>query len=221
MELYAEYDYLFKILVVGAIEGKKELMERLTGDTVELPAHCDRMAYDFKNTTVEAYGKTVKLQVWNSPGQARFRTITSSHFRGPHGFIVVYDVADEKSFKNTQIDLSEIDRYACANVNKMLVGNFRKETERAVDYNTALEMAERADIPFAEISETSDPEDVLNSLACDILQRLMFPNGKPSPAKSAKSVVQIQENEEHEQTVVHERTEENKSQRARYKCLIQ
>jgi GTPase SAR1 family protein len=39
------------------------------------------------------------------------------------GIIVVYDVTDMESYNNVKQWLNEIDRYACENVNKLLVGN--------------------------------------------------------------------------------------------------
>ena len=35
----------------------------------------------------------------------------------------VYDITDRESFDNVKQWLNEIDRYACENVNKLLVGN--------------------------------------------------------------------------------------------------
>ena len=60
---------------------------------------------------------------WDTAGQERFRTITSSYYRGAHGIIIVYDITDRESFDNVKQWLNEIDRYACENVNKLLVGN--------------------------------------------------------------------------------------------------
>lgn len=75
---------------------------------------------------------------WDTAGQERFRTITSSYYRGAHGIIVVYDCSDAESFNNLKQWLEEIDRYACENVNKLLVGNkCDLTTKKVVDYETA------------------------------------------------------------------------------------
>lgn len=75
---------------------------------------------------------------WDTAGQERFRTITSSYYRGAHGIIIVYDCTDLESFNNLKQWLEEIDRYACENVNKLLVGNKCDQvTRKVVDYTTA------------------------------------------------------------------------------------
>jgi Ras-related protein Rab-1A len=49
--------------------------------------------------------------------------------------------------------LNEIDRYACENVNKLLVGNkCDLVSKKAVEYETAKEFADKLDIPFLETS---------------------------------------------------------------------
>ena len=78
----------------------------------------------------------MKLQ--DTAGQERFRTITSSYYRGAHGIIVVYDCTDQESFNNVKQWLEEIERYACENVNKLLVGNkCDLTTKKVVDTTTA------------------------------------------------------------------------------------
>lgn len=50
----------------------------------------------------------------------------------------MYDVTDQESFNNVKQWLSEIDRYASDNVNKILVGNKSDLTaNRVVSYETA------------------------------------------------------------------------------------
>ncbi|KDO85494.1 hypothetical protein CISIN_1g028801mg [Citrus sinensis] len=83
-----EYDYLFKLLLIGdSGVGKSCLLLRFADDSY-IESYISTIGVDFKIRTVEQDGKTIKLQIWDTAGQERFRTITSSYYRGAHGIIV-------------------------------------------------------------------------------------------------------------------------------------
>ncbi|XP_075771425.1 uncharacterized protein LOC102458629 isoform X2 [Pelodiscus sinensis] len=133
-----EYDYLFKLLLIGdSGVGKSCLLLRFADDNYT-DSYISTIGVDFKIRTIELEGKTIKLQIWDTAGQERFRTITSSYYRGAHGIIIVYDVTDQDSFSNMHLWLEEIGRYASENVNKLIVGNKNDLTcKKVVDYTTA------------------------------------------------------------------------------------
>jgi Ras-related protein Rab-1A len=135
-----------------------------------------------KIRTVELESKIVKLQIWDTAGQERFRTITSSYYRGAHGIIVVYDVTDQESFDNVRTWLSEIDRYANENVNKLLVGNKADMTaKKVVDTQTAQDFANELGIPFLETSakDSNNVEQAFMTMAEEIKNRLATGPAQP------------------------------------------
>ncbi|PWZ38033.1 GTP-binding protein YPTM1 [Zea mays] len=148
-----EFDYLFKLLLIGdSSVGKSCFLLRFADDSY-VDSYISTIGVDFKIRTVEVEGKTVKLQIWDTAGQERFRTITSSYYRGAHGIIIVYDITDMESFNNVKQWLDEIDRYANDSVRKLLVGNKCDLAEnRAVDTSVAQAYAEEVGIPFLETS---------------------------------------------------------------------
>ncbi|KAJ9553570.1 hypothetical protein OSB04_017615 [Centaurea solstitialis] len=75
------------------------------------------------NSYVDGYISTIGVDFWDTACQERFRTITSSCYRGAHGIIILYDVTEMESFNNVKQWLSEIDRYANELVCKLLVGH--------------------------------------------------------------------------------------------------
>jgi len=151
--MQAEYDYLFKLLLIGdSGVGKSCLLLRFADDTYT-ESYISTIGVDFKIRTIELESKTIKLQIWDTAGQERFRTITSSYYRGAHGIIVVYDTTDLESFNNVKQWLHEIDRYASENVNKLLVGNKSDLTsKREVSFDQAKEFADSLGIEFVETS---------------------------------------------------------------------
>ncbi|GJU67303.1 putative RNA-directed DNA polymerase [Tanacetum coccineum] len=176
-------DYLFKLLLIGdSGVGKSCLLLRFADDSY-LDSYISTIGVDFKIRTVEQDGKTIKLQIWDTAGQERFRTITSSYYRGAHGIIIVYDVTDQESFNNVKQWLSEIDRYASENVNKLLVGNKCDLTEsRAVSYDTAKEFADSIGIPFMETSakDATNVEQAFMAMSADIKNRMASQPGANS-----------------------------------------
>ncbi|XP_026684984.1 ras-related protein Rab-1A, partial [Diaphorina citri] len=131
-----------------------------------------------------------KITNWDTAGQERFRTITSSYYRGAHGIIVVYDCTDQETFNNLKQWLEEIDRYACDNVNKLLVGNKNDQTsKKAVDYQVAKEYADHLKIPFLETSAKNgaNVEQAFLTMATEIKKRVTK-DEKPSSESDAKKL---------------------------------
>merc|ERR1712217_554895 len=109
---------------------------------------------DFKVRTLSVHGKSVKLQIWDTSGQERFRAITNSYYRGAHGIIVVYDLTDRESFINVRdVWLPQIYKHAAVDANKLLVGNkCDLSSTRVVSNEEALELAESLGIQLIETS---------------------------------------------------------------------
>lgn len=117
-----EYDYLFKIVLVGDSGiGKSNLILRFAED-VFTESYISTIGVDFKIRTLEVEGKTCKLQIWDTAGQERFRTITSSYYRGAHAIIVAFDITSIESFLHLDYWLDEIEKYGNALRTVVVVG---------------------------------------------------------------------------------------------------
>merc|ERR1712154_590649 len=187
-----EYDYLFKLLLIGdSGVGKSCLLLRFADDTYT-DSYISTIGVDFKIRTVDLDTKTIKLQIWDTAGQERFRTITSSYYRGAHGIIIVYDITDKESFDNVRQWLFEIDRYASENVCKLLVGNKSDlANKRAVEYEAAKGFADELQIPFLETSakNATNVEQAFLTMAAQIKNKMQ---SQPAPAARKTNISEIQ-----------------------------
>ncbi|XP_060167598.1 ras-related protein RABD1 isoform X2 [Lycium barbarum] len=146
-----EYDYLFKLLLIGdSSVGKSCLLLRFADDSY-VDSYISTIGVDFKIRTVEQDGKTIKLQ------------------------IIVYDVTEMESFNNVKQWLNEIDRYANESVCKLLVGNKCDLVEnKVVDTQTGKALADELGIPFLETSakDSINVEQAFLTMAGEIKKKM-------------------------------------------------
>ena len=87
------YDQDFKVVLVGnSGVGKSSLLIRFVDDQFkgELLA---TIGVDFRFRTIEAEGKKVKLQIWDTAGQETFRTIISAYYKGADAIVILFDLS--------------------------------------------------------------------------------------------------------------------------------
>ena len=108
---------------------------------------------DFKTKDIIVNNKKVKLQLWDTAGHERFRTITTSYYRGAHGIAIVFDLTDRQSFEHVEKWLEEINKYAKENVMRFLIGNKSDLTDkRQVKYEEVRGLANKLNIYYVETS---------------------------------------------------------------------
>lgn len=67
--------------------------------------------------------KRIKLQLWDTAGTERFRSVSRSYYRGAAGAILVYDVANWRSFEQLRTFLDDARALASPNLTVILAGN--------------------------------------------------------------------------------------------------
>lgn len=170
----SNYDYLFKILLIGDSGVGKSCILCRFADDYYTEKFISTIGVDFKIKTIEYDNKIIKLQIWDTAGQERFHNITSSYYRGAHGIIIVFDLTDSESFENIKHWLNEIQKNAFEGVSKIIVGNKsdafeKKEVFGSRDYATSL------NIPYIETSaKNADNIDELFYQMTSLIKKRMI-----------------------------------------------
>ena len=130
-----------KVIIIGdSSVGKTCLLLRYTENEF-CALHMPTIGIDFKVKIVDVAKKRVKLQLWDSAGQERFRTITQSYYQNAMGIILAFDVTSESSFISVVTWMKQIKDHAKPDVSIVLVGNKADSDQRKISYNRGLELA--------------------------------------------------------------------------------
>ncbi|KAG6015558.1 hypothetical protein E4U43_005094 [Claviceps pusilla] len=126
-ELGSMYDYLAKIILLGPSgTGKSCLLHRFLKNEWRLLSS-QTIGVEFASKIIKVgtgtRRKRIKLQLWDTAGTERFRSVSRSYYRGAAGAVLVYDITSHASFRGLQPFLNDARALASPNLSLMLVGN--------------------------------------------------------------------------------------------------
>lgn len=106
----------------------------------------------------------VKLQIWNSSGQERFRSIVNSYYRNTRGVILVCDLTRKQTLIHLKNWINDYNRYGSFTLNQVggiIVGTKSDLTElREVKDSDLRELAEQYNLPFFTVSSKTDRDKI-------------------------------------------------------------
>lgn len=152
-----ETDFVFKVIIIGnAGTGKSSLLLRFCDNTFT-DNYYATIGVDFKIKTVNLENsKTVKLQIYDTAGQERFHTITSSYYHSADGIAIVYDITNRESFDAVSAWEADVEKMARPEACKILIAN---KTDlhgvRTVSQQEGQDLAKSLGVPFIETSAKS------------------------------------------------------------------
>jgi small GTP-binding protein len=144
-------DPLLKLLLIGESSvGKSCILLRYAENKFQ-ESFFTTVGIDFKVRQCVLSGRRVRLQVWDTAGQEKFRTITKAYYRGAHGILLVFDVSNADTFAQCQGWMNSIRENITDPVSIALVGN-KCDLDRMVSVDQAEAFAREYGVQYFETS---------------------------------------------------------------------
>ena len=109
---------------------------------------------DFATKTIEYKGNSLKLQIWDSAGQERYKALIPSYVRGASIVFIVYDVTNKNTFTNVITWINFIKQVNTDESYLVLCGN-KIDMPRQVSTNEGKLLAQKENLFFYETSAKS------------------------------------------------------------------
>jgi len=178
---------VYKVLLLGdSTVGKTCFLLRYCDKTFE-DAHLTTVGLDYRlKSMILKNEKNIKLQIWDTAGQDRFRAITKNYYKGANGIILIYDVTNLQSYENVKNWIAQIKESANQNVIIYLVGNKIdvKDEDRCVKTEDGKKLAEEFKLPFFESSAKNGIN--INEIFEQIVENIDEVYSKLEPQKTIK-----------------------------------
>jgi small GTP-binding protein len=114
--------YLIKLIVIGnSGVGKSSLSEYYILKKPASPINSPTIGVEFY-TKIVNINKKLKLQIWDTAGQEKYRSITRAYFRDAYGAIICFSITDKQSYEDIKHHIKDLEMYGSENVVKLLVG---------------------------------------------------------------------------------------------------
>ncbi|KAE9551841.1 hypothetical protein FO519_004942 [Halicephalobus sp. NKZ332] len=112
------------------------------------------IGYEFKVQLFEIKGRTIGVNIWDTAGTERFRSLTAAYYRGANAVACVYDITRYDSFSQIKkFWIDEVKKYIEDDAVIMLIGTkLDLEKDRQVSSSEVIQYAMDKKFFFSETS---------------------------------------------------------------------
>ena len=147
-----EPQIVFKLLLLGdSSVGKTSILLKYISNKFD-ESSISTMGVDYKDKIIDYNKFKIRLQIWDTSGEEKFRTITKNFYRNADGLLVVFDLTKKESFSHVQSWINEAEE----NNDKLkiiLIGNkLDLKDGRIVTIDVAKKFAEKNNLKYIETS---------------------------------------------------------------------
>ena len=111
-------------MIGSSFAGKTSLLFRFVNDSFDV-GYLNTVGVDLKTVTLKILDTMAWVNIWDTTGQEKFKSLTKSYFRNCHGAVAVFDITKRESFYSIESSIKEF-RLNCPPESKdniVLVGN--------------------------------------------------------------------------------------------------
>ena len=149
----------YKIIFLGdQYVGKSSILNRFYQDKFEEDYQAT-IGLDFHSKNVEIKGSTIRLLLYDTAGQEKFKSLIPMYIRDANIILVVYDITNKDSFIHTEHWVNETKDLKREDAIFVLVGNkIDLEEKRAVSNKEGEDFAADKGFLFHEVSAKTGDE---------------------------------------------------------------
>ena len=119
----SKYEYLFKIILIGnSGVGKSSILHRYMKRTFD-SNYKVTIGVDFFMKSLTINEQMVKIQIWDTAGQEKYKSMVSSYYRGAHVALIVFDLTSHASFEALPSWVEIFFKNGPEQKNTILIGN--------------------------------------------------------------------------------------------------
>ncbi|EDR26225.1 hypothetical protein, conserved [Entamoeba dispar SAW760] len=162
----------FKHCMLGELGvGKTSIVLRYVEGIFD-PSCKSTLGVNFLTKTCKVKGKKIDLNIWDTAGSERFRSMVSMYYRGVSSCMIVYDITNRQSFEGVESWYNQIkSEQDCENILIEIVGTKSDlSTQRVVKTIEGENLATKFGCLFAEV--TSVEGDSVDKAFNNILDKV-------------------------------------------------
>jgi len=192
MSKYNE-EITFKIIIIGnAGVGKTSILNRYINNTFRLEL-IPTLGLDFSYKTVTLKNnKKVKLKLFDTAGQEKFRTFSKSYFRNADCILFVYSIDNEKSFENITDWIQFTNNHISKEDTLLYLIENKKDLERKVDQESINDFLNKNNkFKFKSTSPALKYDNSINDLFQEISEILYLKNNNTGSTNKIQNNFQL------------------------------